>query len=116
MLGGFIFLAVVILSINIYQHNAFVMPTQGDWFWLIILSLVCTVLANYLMLNALKRISAFTLNVSLNLEPVYGILIAIILFQEHKKMGMGFYMGMVLIALSVLLQMIRVLGHQKRPS
>ena len=116
MLGGFIFLAVVILSINIYQHNAFVMPTQGDWFWLIILSLVCTVLANYLMLNALKRISAFTLNVSLNLEPVYGILIAIILFQEHKKMGMGFYMGMVLIALSVFLQMIRVLGHQKRPS
>lgn len=116
MLGGFIFLTVVILGINAYQHNAFIIPTQHDWFWLIILSLVCTVLANYLMLNALKRISAFTLNVSLNLEPVYGILIAIILFQEHKKMGMGFYMGMALIALSVLLQMIRVLGQQKRPN
>ena len=113
MLGGFGFLAIVILCINAYQQNAFVIPTQRDWFWLIILSLVCTVLANYLMLNALKRISAFTLNVSLNLEPVYGILIAIVLFQEHKQMGKGFYIGMVLIAISVMLQMFRVLRQQK---
>jgi drug/metabolite transporter (DMT)-like permease len=113
MLGGFGFLAIVILGINSYQLNTFVIPTQHDWFWLIILSLVCTVLANYLMLNALKRISAFTLNVSLNLEPVYGIIIAIVLFQEHKQMGMGFYIGMLLIAISVLLQMFRVLRQQK---
>jgi drug/metabolite transporter (DMT)-like permease len=113
MLGGFGFLAIVVLCINAFQHSAFTMPTQGDWFWLIILSLACTVLANYLMLNALKKISAFTLNVSLNLEPVYGILIAIVLFQEHKQMGMGFYIGMVLIAISVMLQMFRVLRQQK---
>ena len=113
MLGGFGFLAIVVLCINAYQHNPFVIPTQRDWFWLIILSLVCTVLANYLMLNALKRISAFTLNVSLNLEPVYGIIIAIVLFQEHKQMGKGFYIGMVLIAISVMLQMFRVLRQQK---
>ena len=113
MLGGFGFLAIVILSINAYQHNAFVIPTQRDWFWLIILALVCTVLANHLMLNALKRISAFTLNVTLNLEPVYGIIIAILLFQEHKQMGKGFYIGIVLIAISVMLQMFRVLRQQK---
>jgi drug/metabolite transporter (DMT)-like permease len=113
MLGGFSFLTIVILCINSYQHNAFVIPTQQDWFWLIILSLVCTVLANYLMLNALKRISAFTLNVSLNLEPVYGIIIAIVFFQEHKQMGKGFYIGMSLIAISVMLQMVRVLRQQK---
>ncbi len=113
MFGGFGFLAMVILGINGYQQNTFVLPTQHDWFWLIILSLVCTVFANYLMLNALKKISAFTLNVSLNLEPVYGIIIAILLFQEHKQMGKGFYLGMVLIAISVLLQMIRVMRQQK---
>ena len=113
MLGGFGFLAIVILCINAYQHNAFVIPTQRDWFWLIILALVCTVLANHLMLNALKRISAFTLNVTLNLEPVYGIIIAILLFQEHKQMGKGFYIGIVLIAISVMLQMFRVLRQQK---
>jgi drug/metabolite transporter (DMT)-like permease len=113
MLGGFGFLSIVVLCINAYQHNAFVIPNQLDWFWLIILSLVCTVLANYLMLNALKRISAFTLNVSLNLEPVYGIIIAIVLFKEHQQMGKGFYIGMVLIAISVMLQMFRVLRQQK---
>jgi hypothetical protein len=112
MLGGFGFLSIVILVINAYQQNNFVIPTQHDWFWLIILSLACTVLANYLMLNALKRISAFTLNISLNLEPVYGIIIAIFLFKEHKQMGTGFYIGMVLIAISVLLQMFRVLRQQ----
>ena len=113
MLGGLSFLTLVILGINQNQHIAFILPTQSDWFWLIILSLVCTVLANHLMLSALKKISAFTLNVSLNLEPVYGIIIAIILFQEHKQMGMGFYIGMSLIAISVLLQMLRVLRQQK---
>jgi drug/metabolite transporter (DMT)-like permease len=113
MFGGFGFLAIIILCINAYQHNPFVIPTKLDWFWLIILSLVCTVLANHLMLNALKKISAFTLNVTLNLEPVYGIIIAILLFQEHKQMGKGFYIGIVLIAISVLLQMFRVLRQQK---
>jgi predicted membrane channel-forming protein YqfA (hemolysin III family) len=44
---------------------------------------------------------------------VYGIIIAIILFQEDKQMGMGFYIGMSLIAISVLLQMLRVLRQQK---
>lgn len=113
MLGGVGFLTLVILLIQSYQHTTLIVPTQMDWFWLIILSIVCTVLANHLMLNALKKISAFTLNVSLNLEPVYGIIIAIFLFQEHKQMGKGFYFGMVLIAISVLLQMFRVVRQQK---
>jgi drug/metabolite transporter (DMT)-like permease len=113
MLGGLSFLTIVLFGIKKIQHTNFTFPTQSDWFWLIILSLICTVLANYLMLSALKKISAFTLNVTLNLEPVYGIIIAIILFQEHKQMGMGFFIGMSLIAISVLLQMLRVLRQQK---
>lgn len=114
MIGGLGFLTLVILGINAYQQSPFIIPTISDWFWLIILSLVCTVLANHLMLNALKRISAFTMNVTLNLEPVYGIIIAIILFQEQKQMGKGFYIGIVLIAISVILQMLRVLRQQIR--
>ena len=112
MMGGLGFLTMVILAMNAYQHSSFTLPTSQDWFWLIILALVCTVLANHLMLNALKKISAFTMNVTLNLEPVYGIMIAILLFQEQKQMGKGFYIGIVLIAVSVLLQMIRVLRQQ----
>lgn len=112
MMGGLGFLTMVILAINTYQKSSFILPTSKDWFWLIILALVCTVFANHLMLNALKKISAFTMNVTLNLEPVYGIIIAILLFQEQKQMGKGFYIGIVLIAVSVLLQMIRVLRQQ----
>lgn len=112
MMGGLGFLTMVILAMNAYQQSSFILPTSQDWFWLIILALVCTVLANHLMLNALKKISAFTMNVTLNLEPVYGIMIAILLFQEQKQMGKGFYIGIVLIAISVLLQMIRVLRQQ----
>lgn len=112
MMGGLGFLTMVILAMNAYQQSSFILPTSQDWFWLIILALVCTVLANHLMLNALKKISAFTMNVTLNLEPVYGIMIAILLFQEQKQMGKGFYIGIVLIAVSVLLQMIRVLRQQ----
>ncbi len=112
MSGGLLFLTLVILVLNAYQLSAFIVPTQSDWFWLVILALVCTVLANYLMLNALKKISAFTMNVTLNLEPVYGILIAIILFDEHKQMGKGFYIGIVLIGISVLLQMKRIISQQ----
>ena len=113
MIGGLCFLFMVILCLNTYQKTVFILPTQNDWFWIIILSLVCTVLANHLMLNALKKVSAFTLNVTLNLEPVYGIIIAIVIFQEHKQMGMGFYIGMLLISISVIFQMIRVMHQQK---
>lgn len=113
MSGGLLFLTLVILVLNAYQQSAFIFPTKSDWFWLVILALVCTVLANFLMLNALKRISAFTLNVTLNLEPVYGIIIAVILFEEHKQMGKGFYIGIILIGISVLLQMKRIISQQK---
>lgn len=112
MSGGLLFLTLVILVLNAYQQSTFILPTQSDWLWLVILALVCTVLANYLMLNALKKISAFTMNVTLNLEPVYGIIIAIILFDEHKQMGKGFYIGIVLIGISVLLQMKRIISQQ----
>jgi drug/metabolite transporter (DMT)-like permease len=114
MFGGFGFLTIVILVLNTYQQTSFIIPTKTDWFWLIILALVCTVWANHLMLNALKRISAFTMNVTLNLEPVYGIILAVILFQEQKQMGKGFFIGISLISIAVILQMMRILRLQKQ--
>ena len=68
------------------------------------------------MLSALKQISAFTLNVSLNLEPVYGIILAFILFKEQKQLGTSFYIGFALIALSVLIQMIRIVKQHQLKS
>ena len=65
------------------------------------------------MLSSLKHISAFTLNVTLNLEPVYGIILAFILFKEQKQLGLSFYIGIVLITLSVMIQMVRIVNQNK---
>jgi len=113
MLGGVLFLFFIILSTNGISHAHFAIPTQMDWFWLTILAVVCTVWSNHLMLSALKQISAFTLNVTLNMEPVYGILLAFILFKEQKQLGFSFYIGIAFIALSVIIQMFRIVKQNK---
>ena len=116
MSGGLIFLIPFVVSLSFANHfnTNLIFPSPMDWFWLLILALGCTVLSNHLMLSALKHISAFTLNVTLNLEPVYGIILAFILFKEQKQLGASFYIGILLIALSVLIQMIRIVQQQKK--
>lgn len=93
------------------QHagNSQLLPHGYDWLWLIILSLCCTVWAQSLALNALKHLSSFTVTLSVNLEPVYGILLAFIFYHENKNLTWGFYAGVGLILLSVALQMVRLL-------
>lgn len=84
------------------------LPTAIDWLWLLILSWLCTVFAFILSLNALKKISPFTANLAYNLEPLYGIALAFIIFKENKTLSSGFYYGLGLILLAVILQMLRV--------
>jgi len=60
-----------------------------------------------LILQALKKVSAFTQNLTLNLEPVYGILLAFIVYQENKQLGTSFYLGISCIILSVVFQIAR---------
>lgn len=77
------------------------LPNKHDWLYLAILSLVCTVYALRLSYKALKVVTPFTMNLSVNLEPVYGIILAFILFKEQKDLNTGFYAGTSLIILSV---------------
>ncbi len=102
--GGVVFLSALMPFYLKAFPPTHVIPTLVDWVGLLILSLVCTVWAMLLSMNALKYISAFTVNLSYNLEPLYGILLAFILFREDKGMGPYFYIGLALIVLSVLLQ------------
>jgi drug/metabolite transporter (DMT)-like permease len=71
------------------------------------------VFAFILSLNALKHLSPFTTNLSYNLEPVYSIIMAFIIFKENKFLGVGFYYGFALILLAVSLQMMRVYRDRK---
>jgi drug/metabolite transporter (DMT)-like permease len=78
-------------------------PTNTDWLLLAILAIMCTHVTLVLSLNALRHLSAFTLNLAINLEPVYGIALAFAIFGENKQMGRGFFAGTVLILASVAL-------------
>jgi len=73
-----------------------------------VLSLFCTVLAFNLSMNALRKISPFTVNLSYNLEPLYGIFLAFIIYREDRELEKGFYIGISIILFTVLLQSIRI--------
>jgi drug/metabolite transporter (DMT)-like permease len=68
-----------------------------DWGYLVFLALFCTTLAFYLALRALNHVSAFTSNLIISLEPVYGIILAAILLKDYKMLSFQFYIGCVLI-------------------
>jgi drug/metabolite transporter (DMT)-like permease len=84
------------------------LPDLSDFIWLMVLSLLCTVLAFNLSIRALKKISPFTINLSYNLEPVYGIVLAFVIYKEHMELGLSFYVGLFIIFLTVVLQSARV--------
>lgn len=77
-------------------------PTAMDWLYLSILALICTVYAFSVSVELMKRLSAFVVNLTVNLEPVYGIILAVIIFGEREQMKPGFYVGTFIILLSVL--------------
>ncbi|MDX5319895.1 MAG: EamA family transporter [Bacteroidota bacterium] len=100
---GFLFITALLPVYLHYVPDAVLMPAAEDWGWLLILSILCTSVAYVLALLALKEISAFTANLAINLEPVYGILLAIPIFQEHKELDWRFYLGTGIILFSVFL-------------
>lgn len=77
--------------------------TLSDFGYLMILGIICTVYAYSLGVKLMKQLTAFTINLTINLEPVYGIIVAVVIFQEEETMGRHFYIGTFIILLSVLL-------------
>ena len=114
MCGGAILLVLILpFYLDAFSAGNFI-PTATDWLWLLILCWLCTVLTFVLALNALKKITPFTANLAYNLEPLYGIALAFIFFKENKSLSGGFYFGLALILLAVILQMMHVLWKAKR--
>lgn len=108
--GGLVILTLLMPVYAYFFPETSIVPTFSDWGWLLVLSWLCTIVAMQLMLDSLKKVSAFTQNLSLNLEPVYAIIMAFILFDENKYLSSSFYFGVGLIILSVVLQMARMLA------
>lgn len=101
MASGFVLLSIAMPFYLQLFPNASLTPTNSDWVYLLIMSLLCTALTMVLALKALKHITAFASNLSLNLEPVYGILLAWVIFDENKELSPNFYIGAIIIILSV---------------
>ena len=112
--SGFLFLTLLLPVYLYLQPNVSFVPIHYDWIWLLILSLCCTVWGQSLALSALKKLSSFTTVLMVNLEPVYGILLAMLIYHENKDLGIGFYLGILLIAFSVALHTLMMYIEKKR--
>ena len=113
--SGFVLLTVYLLAVggverlesyslfqeNVHSEYAFLGMQLHSVYFLLVLGLLCTSLAYVLALAALRGISAFSAGLAVNLEPIYGILMAIVLFQEHRELTPGFYVGTAIILASV---------------
>jgi len=80
---------------------SFFILTTNDWLYLIILASICTAYAFVASTSVLKSVSAFTMMLTINLEPIYGIILAIIIFKQKEIMTTNFYVGALLIFITV---------------
>lgn len=101
MLLGFVVLSALIPVIDVFLPVKWIVPSVSDWVYLLILSFFCTTLAFNLSLSSLRFLSPFTVNLAINLEPIYGILLAFAIFKEYTLLGPGFYLGAGIVMLAV---------------
>ncbi|UKK48680.1 DMT family transporter [Prevotella sp. E9-3] len=115
MSGGLIAVSAIIplyLSFFPSSQPVVVIPEGSNIWYMLCHALFCTVGMYLLQIQALKRLSAFTVNLTYNLEPCYTIVLAFLIFGEGRELNFSFYLGISLIILSVMLQTLRV-GKQK---
>ena len=97
-----LFLSLILLGRNDFSASFFLL-NKMDWIYLIILATICTAYPFVVATNLLKKMSPFTIVLTNNLEPIYGILLALILFGDKEIMSLPFYIGAAIIFSSVLI-------------
>ena len=98
--GGLLFSVVLLFSEQTVA--GFYRLTYDDWIWLFLLATVCTAYATIASVQILKHVTPFTMMISLNLEPVYGILFSLLIFGEKELMSSQFYLGVFIILSGVI--------------
>jgi drug/metabolite transporter (DMT)-like permease len=96
LLTGAIVISFAILF-NVENPASLIQLSWDDWLWLFLLSSVCTAYATIGSVVILKHVTPFTMMLSLNLEPVYGILFSLWIFGEQELMSTQFYIGVLII-------------------
>ena len=102
-ISGIVFISLFIIFFRGGFNLAFFSLSTQDWLYLFILASVCTTYAFIAIVHVMKHISSYTVVLTNNLEPIYGIILAIILFPQSEKMSAEFYIGALLIISTVIL-------------
>lgn len=100
MIGGFLFISAFLALTGGFTTDFFVV-SRADIFYLLLLGFVCTAYAFTAIVDVMKVLSAYTVVLAVNLEPVYGIVMARFFFPEAERMSGGFYLGTLIILISV---------------
>ncbi|GIV42820.1 MAG: permease [Vicingaceae bacterium] len=101
-LTGAWFFLTILLSAGFFTKSYHLqIPKSMDWFYLMLLGWICTSFAFSASVEIMKKISPFTVTLSVNLEPVYGIVLAMLIFGEDEKMNLNFYAGAFILIFSV---------------
>ena len=90
------------------------MPIGTDWAYLAVMVLGCTTFAFYVSVRSLRYLTVFAQSMVMNLEPVYGILFAIIILGDNRELGNLFYIGVIVILLTVFLHPLKTLKMSKK--
>lgn len=100
--GGLLFLTVYLLFTQKLTPEFLTISTD-DFMWLIVLSSVCTAYAFSASVKVMKYLSPYTVMLTINLEPIYGIILALLVFNDKEKMSGEFYIGALIILSTVIL-------------
>lgn len=114
--GGFLVLTALLPVYLNYFPTQQLLPGWSNFLWLLVLSWICSVWAFQLSANALKKLSAFTVNLTYNLEPVYGILLAFMVYHENKELSRWFYIGFSLIGFALIIHVLMLRKKEKKLS
>ncbi|UIR55220.1 DMT family transporter [Sphingobacterium sp. SRCM116780] len=101
MLGAWFWISIYMAFSG--DFNEHMLLNQSDLIYLLILGVICTAIAYVLGVAVMKELSAFTVALATNLEPVYGIILAILIFGQEETMSLGFYIGAVIVLGAVFL-------------
>ncbi len=109
--------ATVLIGLWLFFNNkidiAFFQLSGTDWLYLILLASICTAYAFVASTYVLKQVNAFTMMLTINLEPIYGIILALIIFGEKEHMSLEFYLGAIIVLFTVILNGIITLRRKK---
>jgi drug/metabolite transporter (DMT)-like permease len=102
LFGGVLFLSAFLLFSGQFTIEFFTI-TASDLMWLFVLASICTAYAFIASVAVMKFISPYTVMLTINLEPVYGIALAVLIFEKNEQMSLSFYIGAVIILMTLIL-------------